>query len=291
MSEQRKDYFFGTTGGHERIYELDLERLVPNPDQPRRRFDEDKLRELAASNERIGLQSPILVRKLDDQDQYMIVAGERRYRAHQLLGRPTIRAIFTTGDPEEVSLIENLQRENLHPLEEAEALARLAERHGYTQEDLAKTVGKPRSTVAETLRLMDLPEPVKEECRTSDIPKFLLLQVVRERGARKQARLWEEVKSGRVTSVRQAKARRQEAAKPAQKQAAADVRQTLSYGRTFAKRIEALSDEYLAANQAEYAALMDLARAIVARMEAARSVIGEPTVVAPSVPHRVAGDN
>src|SRR3712207_1789466 len=99
-SPMRKDHFFGTSGSHEKVYELDLVHVVPNPHQPRKIFDEERLDELARSIARVGLLQPIAVQKLENGDDYMIVAGERRYRAHQKLGRDTIRAIIVTGDPE-----------------------------------------------------------------------------------------------------------------------------------------------------------------------------------------------
>ena len=102
----------------------------------------------------------------------MIVAGERRYRAHQHLGKPTIIAIITKGKSDEIALIENIQREDLSPIDQAEGLASMMERHGYKQEDLARVVGKSRPTVTELLSLNTLPEEIKQECRTFDISKI-----------------------------------------------------------------------------------------------------------------------
>ena len=144
--------FFNTSLDLPRIVEVDLERLTPNPDQPRKTFDEAALRELAASIERHGLIQPVTVKEAAD-DRYILVAGERRYRAHQLLGRSTIAAILTQGNPDEIALIENLQREDLNPIDAAEALATLMERHRYSQEDLGRAIGKNRVTVNELLRL------------------------------------------------------------------------------------------------------------------------------------------
>ena len=126
-----------TAADRPRIVEIDLHDLHPNPDQPRKTFSEESLIELAASIERHGLIQPITVKRLDS-GTYLLVAGERRFRAFERLGRPTIPAIVTTGDAEEIALIENIQREDLNPLEEAEALARMMDRHRYTQEQLGK---------------------------------------------------------------------------------------------------------------------------------------------------------
>lgn len=272
---ERKDHFFGTTRAPRHVHELDLKSVVQNPDQPRKHFDEEKLKELAASIERHGLLQPIVVQKLPD-GQYMIVAGERRFRAHQLLNRPTIDAIIFEGKPDtdELALIENLQRENLSPVEEAEALASLKEKHGYDQEALAEVVGKARTTVNEILRLNDLAPEIKAECRTSDtLPKSVLVEIARSGDRKAQLAFYKRIRSGKSTvkATRAAKAPRK-----SERARQTEVAQTITFGRSFAKRVEAIPDEYLAANQAEYATLMALARQIAIRLEAARQTIGEP---------------
>lgn len=280
----RKDHFFGLSRPVRHVTELSLARIITNPDQPRKHFDEEKLRELSSSIERHGLLQPIVVRQVSEE-KYMIIAGERRFRAHQLLGRETIDALIFEGEPdtEELALIENLQRENLHPLEEAEALSALAERHGYNQEALAEAMGKPPTTIRETLRLNDLPERIKAESRTLDFPKMLLLQVVKVDDDEERERLWEDVKAGRITSVRAAKERRQ-ASKPPRKTdrvKATEVAQALAFGRGFARRLDDIQDEYLSANQREYKELYDISRQVAERMEAVRNLIGEPLDLPP----------
>ncbi len=141
MSAKIRSDMFGVSTDLPRIIELDMSRVGANPDQPRKFFDESALMELAQSIEAKGLLQPILVKTLEGE-RYMIVAGERRYRAHQLLARPTIAAVVTEGDMDEVAIIENVQRENLRPMELAESLGRLMETHGYTREDAAKVIGK-----------------------------------------------------------------------------------------------------------------------------------------------------
>jgi ParB family chromosome partitioning protein len=138
----------------------------------------------------------------------MIVAGERRYRAHQQLAKPTIVAIITKGKPDEIALIENMQREDLSPIDQAEGLANMMTKHGYKQEDLAKVVGKSRVTVTELLSLNDLPDDIKRECRTFDIPKSVLVQIVRVGKPEEQLRFWGEYKKGEVKTVREAKRRK-----------------------------------------------------------------------------------
>ena len=115
--------FFGHSPNLPRIVEVELTNLRPNPDQPRTDFNAASIQDLAASIQQHGMIQPIAVMKdpqyPDDPAKFLIVAGERRYRAWQLLGRETMPAVITAGDPAEIALIENIQRENLHPLDEA----------------------------------------------------------------------------------------------------------------------------------------------------------------------------
>jgi ParB family transcriptional regulator, chromosome partitioning protein len=139
--------------------------LKPSRFQPRRRFDEDELLALTDSIRAKGVIQPLLVRRASDGSaSYEIVAGERRWRAAQAAGLhevPVVLRELTDSDALEAALIENVQREDLTPLEEAEGYRRLLEDFGHTQEELAKVVGKSRSHVANTLRLLALPEPVR----------------------------------------------------------------------------------------------------------------------------------
>lgn len=150
-----------------KVYELDIDKVVPNKDQPRKHFGEDQLKELQSSIKVHGILQPLILVKKDD-GTYMIVAGERRYRAAKALGFKTIPAIVKELPDEmvrEISLIENLQREDLNAIEEAEALQDLVKLNGYTQEQLAERIGKARSSVANTMRLLQLSEEVKSLVR------------------------------------------------------------------------------------------------------------------------------
>ena len=141
---------------------LGIEQIQPHRGQPRRYFDELHILELSESIRAKGVLQPLLVRR--DGDGYAIVAGERRWRAAQRAGLREIPCIVRdVSEPEafELALIENIQREDLNAIEEAEAYQRLIEYHGLTQEELAQRVGKDRSTVANALRLLRLPEPIK----------------------------------------------------------------------------------------------------------------------------------
>jgi ParB family chromosome partitioning protein len=206
---KKLDFMFGISSEMPRIIEIELTKLRPNPDQPRTRFDEETIKELAASIAQHGLIQPIsVVPDPENQEGFVIVAGERRYRAHQHLEKPTITAIITKGNSDEIALIENIQREDLSPMDQAEGLASMMQRHGYKQEELAKVVGKSRPTVTELLSLNSLPQEIKQECRTFDIPKSLLVQIVRVSKPEEQLRFWGEYKKREVKTVREAKKRK-----------------------------------------------------------------------------------
>jgi len=146
-----------------RLEELPVGSILPNPLQPRVHFDEESLAELSASIREIGVLQPVLVRPLDD-GTYQLVAGERRWRAARRAGLPLIPAIVRIADDlatVERALVENLHREDLTPLEEAAAFQQLAEDFGLTHEQIARRVGKSRSSITNTLRLMSLPAAVQ----------------------------------------------------------------------------------------------------------------------------------
>lgn len=146
------------------ITEIELERIVPNEYQPRKAFDDEKLKELAASIREQGVIQPVIVHRAGSG--YELIAGERRWRASRLAGLKTIPALIkeaTKRDLLEMALIENIQREDLNALEAAEAYKRLQDEFKLTQEDLAKRVGKERSTVTNFLRILHLPKEIKQE--------------------------------------------------------------------------------------------------------------------------------
>lgn len=205
MSKLIRADFFGVSADIPRIVEIELTSIHRNPHQPRQIFDQTALEELAASIQAKGLLQPIVVQK-DADDSYMIVAGERRYRACQMLKRPTIAAIVTEGDSDEIALIENMQREDLKPVELAEALARLIETHQYTHEIAARMLGKARNTITELLSLNRIVPAIREQCRTSDIAsKSLLVEIARLEPDR-QIEAWEQARAGTVRAARAAKA-------------------------------------------------------------------------------------
>ena len=144
------------------VFELSLKEVYANPNQPRKVFDETALNELASSIKANGVIMPIVVNK-DSDGKYMIIAGERRYRASKIAGKTSIPAIVKEYDErqvKEISLIENLQREDLNPIEAATAMKQLMDDYGLTQEELSTRIGKNRSTIANTLRLLSLNDEV-----------------------------------------------------------------------------------------------------------------------------------
>ncbi len=149
------------------IMELELALVHPNPNQPRKEFDQNRLEELASSIREHGIVQPLVVRPRGQH--YEIVAGERRWRAAKLAGLGKVPALvreFSEAETMEIALIENLQREDLNPLEEADAYRLLMDRFQLTQEDLARRLGKSRSQVANTLRLLQLGPGARDEVRS-----------------------------------------------------------------------------------------------------------------------------
>ena len=151
---------------------LRLSDIEPNPDQPRREFEPEALAQLADSIATHGLIQPIVVRSANAEGYYQIVAGERRWRASKMAGLTEIPAIVLDGDDlktAQIALIENVQRENLNPVEEAFGYRALIERFDMTQEEVAKQVGKSRPAIANMLRLLDLPDQALELLKDGDI--------------------------------------------------------------------------------------------------------------------------
>jgi ParB family chromosome partitioning protein len=188
---------------------IPIEEIEPNPHQPRQQMGD--LSELTASIREKGILEPLIVRRREGK--YQIISGERRYQAAlqaELTELPCVERDADDQETVEIALIENLQRKDLTPFEEAEALGHLASRYGYTHELLAKRIGKSRSSITESLSLNSLPEEIKNLCRLADIAsKSLLLQVVRQESPEKMIALIERISK---EGLRRDEARR--AAKP-----------------------------------------------------------------------------
>ena len=193
-----------------RVSLFEMNAIVPDPDQPRKRFDNESLKELSKSIKKHGLLQPILLKKNSDGKGYVIIAGERRWRASKLAKREKIEGILTSGNSAEIALIENVQRENLTPIEEAFAYKRLMDQREISQGDLAQIVGKKRNTVNEVLRITTLPDAILAEMDDyPHITKSQLIIISKEVGENKRARLWAAAKQGRLT-VRDTRADRAE---------------------------------------------------------------------------------
>jgi len=182
--------------------ECEIHRIRPNRYQPRRRFDSGELEELRDSIREQGILQPLLVR--EDGGGYEIIAGERRFRAAKLAGLQTVPVVIRQVDDVnmlEISIIENIQREDLNPLDEAEAYHRLIQEFGLTQDTVAERVGKSRPTVTNAMRLRSLPEPIKESIRSGELSMGHARALLGADGSARQIAAWRKVIS-QALSVR-----------------------------------------------------------------------------------------
>jgi ParB family chromosome partitioning protein len=180
---------------------IPVDKIRPNPDQPRKVLGE--LRELTDSIKEKGVLEPLLVRFVPRDDCYHIISGERRYHASRAAGLrevPCIEKIADDAETLELALIENLQRKDLTPFEEADGLQRLAEQFEYTHDDIAKKIAKARSSVTETMSLRVIPEAVRKRCmELGVVSKSLLLQVARQPNERKMLESVHRIAQGGLT--------------------------------------------------------------------------------------------
>lgn len=196
-----------TAAPPEGVRQTDVYLIDTNADQPRKTFDEEKLKELADSIARHGMVQPIIVRQ--NGERFVIVAGERRFRAARLAGLtqvPVIVKALDDAEVMEVALIENLQRENLNPIEEAAAIRFLMEQHDLTQEEVAKRLAKSRPAIANSLRLLNLDDGVQDYVREGKLSAGAARALVVVKDARKQRTLAQEA-SLRGLSVREVERR------------------------------------------------------------------------------------
>jgi len=180
---------------HEVIEQVKIDSIKPNKYQPRTVFSEEKIEELARTIHTHGVIQPIVIRKIDEE-QYEIIAGERRYRAMQKLGWSEVPAIIRNLDDKEtasIALIENLQREELTAIEEAYAYEKLLELHSLTQEALAQRLGKGQSTVANKLRLLKLPDEIKNGLLSKEISERHARALIPIKDSELQSKLYKEV--------------------------------------------------------------------------------------------------
>jgi ParB family transcriptional regulator, chromosome partitioning protein len=184
----------------EKFVELDIEKLKPNFDQPRKNFDPESIEELANSIKNTGLLQPVIA--VPEENHFKIIVGERRWRAAQKAGLEKIPVLIRFMKPEqqiEASLVENLQREDLNPIEIAEAYHRLAEELGYTQDQISEKVGKDRSSVANYLRLLKLPPIIKKMLSNGDLNMGHARAIIPIDDPELQVRLAQKISSEKLT--------------------------------------------------------------------------------------------
>ena len=191
---------------------IPVDKIRPNPDQPRKVLGD--LRELSDSIKEKGVLEPLLVRFVPREDSYYIISGERRYHAARAAGLrelPCIEKIADDAETLELALIENVQRKDLTPFEEAEGLHRLAAQFDYTHDDIARKIGKARSSVTETLSLRNIPEALRKRCAEKGIgTKSLLLQVARQPNEKKMLEAVHRIAQGGLTRDEARRERREE---------------------------------------------------------------------------------
>jgi ParB family transcriptional regulator, chromosome partitioning protein len=189
---------------------IPIDKIRPNPDQPRKQIGD--VRELADSIREKGVLEPLLVRYVPREDMYYIISGERRYHASHAAGLrelPCIEKIADDAETLELALIENLQRKDLTAFEEADGLQRLADQFDYTHDDIAKKIGRARSSVTETMSLRLIPDDVRRACIENGIlTKSLLLQVARQPNEKKMYEMVQRIAQGGLTRDEARKARK-----------------------------------------------------------------------------------
>ncbi len=193
---------------------IPIDKIRPNPDQPRKHIGD--VRELADSIRQKGVLEPLLVRYMPREDIYHIISGERRYHASQAAGLhelPCIEKIADDAETLELALIENLQRKDLTAFEEADGLQRLADQFDYTHDDIAKKIGRARSSVTETMSLRLIPADVRKVCAEKGIAtKSVLLQVARQPTEKKMREIVQRIVQGGLTRDEARQARKEETA-------------------------------------------------------------------------------
>jgi len=206
-----------------KLYDLPIIDLKPDPNQPRKSMDPQALEELTASVKRVGIIQPLLFRVEAGSPYLILVAGERRFKAAQLAGLATVPGICVEGNPSEIALVENLLRQDLTSVEEAEALQRLMEEQKYNQEQLAAIIGKARQTINEILLVNRLPQEIRDECRGDrKISKSVLIEIARKKQVRGMQTAYEKYKD-KVKKAAEGRTKREKAP-----ETAADVMKWLS---------------------------------------------------------------
>ncbi len=195
----------------ENIFYIETHKIKANPDQPRQDFDEEGIRELSKSIRKYGVLQPLLVTKIEKESakgldvSYQLIAGERRLRASQMAGLPQVPVIIRDQFEEkkdrlEVALIENVQRKDLNPVEEAEAYDRLAKEFGLTQKEIADKVSKSREVVANAVRLLNLPKDIRDALRSEKLSRAHAKALLAFNDEKKQREVYNQILAGGVSS-------------------------------------------------------------------------------------------
>ena len=195
----------------ENVFYVETNKIKANPDQPRRDFDEDGIRELSKSVRKYGVLQPLLVTKIETETakglevSYQLIAGERRLRASQMAGLPQVPIIIRDQfehkqDRLEVALIENVQRKDLNPVEEAEAYEHLSKEFGLTQKEIAEKVAKSREYVANAVRVLNLPQDIREALRNEKISRSHAKALLAISDLTKQRDVFNQILSGNLSS-------------------------------------------------------------------------------------------
>ncbi len=183
-----------------KLYHIPIADLQHDPEQPRKYFDEHALSDLTASVVKHGVLEPVLVRKAANGGGLILVSGERRLQASKLAGCETIPVIVTDGNPMEISIVENLQRENLTAIEEAEAIERLKTLHNYGLDDLSTALGKSNSALCEMLSINKLPDELKNDCRNDPkASRGVLIEIARKKNPATMLTLYKKYKESGMT--------------------------------------------------------------------------------------------
>lgn len=195
----------------ENVFYVEINKIKPNPDQPRQDFDQEGLKELSRSIKKYGVLQPLLVSKIEEETgrglnvYYQLIAGERRLRAAQLAGLPHVPVVIRDDFEDksaklEVALVENLQRKDLNPIEEAEAYDRLMKEFRLTQQDVAEKVGKSREVVANVVRLLNLPKDIQESLRGGILTRAHARALLAFDSEEKQKEIYDHILGGRLSS-------------------------------------------------------------------------------------------
>lgn len=247
-----------------KVIDIPLDVIKTDPNQPRKYFDEAALDELASSIESHGLLQPITVRRDSrKKGQFIVVAGERRYRAFQLLNKESIPAVVTANKHDELALIENLQREDLSAFEEAEGLANLRKKYGYTLKEIGQAVGKAESTISNLLKINELPAKIKKEIANSKgSSRSILMELVRVPDKKDQLKLWETIKTTGMTvkDIRRKKLKKEE-------QAGIESQRVITGAKRLITRLESLIESQGALEDEGYEELLGVYERFVQLME------------------------